>query len=210
MFSGSDQGWLQALDGYLGAGGLVMPALLLVSMALWYAIGCRWALLARGSRKNVRVLIKRRAAGRGKTPVGIVDSAIARGMALAQQGKPHLRRYLDDAFSDFDGDLRRYATAITALVAIAPMLGLLGTVMGMIETFESLGDMTMFSQSGGIASGIATALFTTQMGLVVAVPGVVVKAVLDRRAHQIAFDLDQVKDILVSRPAQEPSMGEEH
>src|SRR3546814_9734490 len=55
----------------------------------------------------------------------------------------------------------------------------------MIVTFESLGDMTLFSQSGGIAAGISTALFTTQMGLVVAVPGVIAKSVLDRRQHQI-------------------------
>ena len=203
MFSGSDQGWLDALGGYLAAGGLVMPALVLVSIALWYAIGCRWALLSRGSRKNVRVLIKRRLDGRGRPPRGIVDAAIDRGIVLARQGKPHLRRYLDDAFADLEAETRRYAAAINALVSIAPLLGLLGTVIGMIETFESLGDMTMFSQTGGIAAGIATALFTTQMGLVVAVPGVVVKSVLDRRAQQIAHDLAQAKDILVSQPAGE-------
>lgn len=202
MFSGSDQHWFDALANYLGAGGIVMPVLVLVTVALWYAIGCRWALLRRGSNKNVRVLIRRYQTGRGKDePDGMIDAAIARGMALVEQQKPYLRRYLDDAFSDFDSDLKRYASAITALVAIAPLLGLLGTVMGMITTFESLGDMTLFSQSGGIASGIATALFTTQMGLVVAVPGVIVKAVLDRRQQQLALDLAQIKDILVSSPA---------
>ncbi|MDZ7829411.1 MAG: MotA/TolQ/ExbB proton channel family protein [Halofilum sp. (in: g-proteobacteria)] len=41
----------------------------------------------------------------------------------------------------------------------------------MIETFESLGDMSLFSQSGGIAGGISQALFTTQLGLAVAIPG---------------------------------------
>ena len=84
------------------------------------------------------------------------------------------------------------------MVAIAPLLGLLGTVAGMIETFDSLGDMSLFSQSGGIAGGIATALFTTQMGLVVAVPGVIAKALLDRRQYQIEMDLAQIKDLLTS------------
>ncbi|HPF74197.1 MAG: MotA/TolQ/ExbB proton channel family protein [Rhodanobacteraceae bacterium] len=198
MISGAQQGWIEALQGYLGSGGLVMPVLVLVTIVLWYAIGCRWALLNRGSRKNVRVMIKRREDGRSKSLKGIVDMAVARGVTLARQQPEALRRRLDDAFGEFDADLRRYATTVTAMVAIAPLLGLLGTVAGMIETFRSLGDMTMFSQSGGIASGIATALFTTQMGLVVAVPGVIAKAFLDRRETQIAHDLEQIKDILVS------------
>lgn len=201
---GHDQGFFAAAVHYLSAGGFIMPVLVLVAAVLWYALGCRFALLERGSRKNVRVLIRRHQQGRARAPRGMVDTAIARGMALAATpAAVPLRRRLDEAFSDFEEDLRRHATAITALVAIAPMLGLLGTVIGMIETFDSLGDMTMFSQTGGIASGIATALFTTQMGLVVAVPGVLAKAVLDRRAQQIAFDLDQVKDILTSSPRTE-------
>jgi len=198
MISGANQGWIEALQGYLGSGGLVMPVLVLVTLVLWYAIGCRWALLNRGSSKNVRVLIKRRIDGRGKSVTGIVDTAVSRGVSLAKQNPESLRRRLDDAFGDYEGDLKRYATTVSAMVAIAPLLGLLGTVAGMIETFRSLGDMTLFSQSGGIASGIATALFTTQMGLVVAVPGVIAKAFLDRRQSQIAHDLEQIKDILVS------------
>jgi biopolymer transport protein ExbB len=180
----------------------VMPPLIAISVVLWFAIGARWALLRRGSKKNVRVLIKKYADGRAKAPDGIVDEAIVRGIVLRDAGKPFLRRYLDDAFGDYVSSLKRYATTITTLVAIAPLLGLLGTVAGMIETFESLGDMTMFSQSGGIASGIATALFTTQLGLVVAVPGVIVKSLLDRRQEQIEFDLAQIKDILASTPAE--------
>ena len=201
---GQDSGFFASAAHYLSAGGFIMPVLVLVAAVLWYAIGCRFALLRRGSRKNVRVLVRRREQGRGRPARGMVDAAIDLGMALLRQpGAVPPRRRLDEAFSGFEDELRRYATTITALVAIAPMLGLLGTVIGMIETFESLGDMTMFSQTGGIASGIATALFTTQMGLVVAVPGVLAKAVLDRRAQRIAMDLDQVKDVLVSRPNHE-------
>jgi biopolymer transport protein ExbB len=189
-----------ALGSYMAAGGFVMPPLILVTVVLWFAIGARWALLRRGSKKNVRVLLKKYADGRAKAPDGIIDEAIVRGITLQREAKPFLRRYLDDAYGDYGSELRRYATTITTLVAIAPLLGLLGTVAGMIETFDSLGDMTLFSQSGGIASGIATALFTTQLGLVVAVPGVIVKSLLDRRQHQIETDLAQIKDILVSAP----------
>ncbi len=194
----SDPGLAAALAGYLDAGGFVMPPLLLVTLVLWYAIGARWSLLRRGSKKNVRVLLRRHLDGRGKPDRGIVDAAIARGLAVRATSRDWLRRRLDDAFADAEQSTRRHAATITAMVAVAPLLGLLGTVAGMIETFDSLGDMTLFSQSGGIAGGIATALFTTQMGLVVAVPGVICKVLLDRRAARIAADLAQIKDLLTA------------
>jgi len=185
-----------------------MPALVACAVVLWYALGARWVLLERGSGKNVRVLMRKYvrvlmrkyADGRAKAPDGIVDLAIVRGLSLRNKDRSFLRRYLDDAFSEFETQVKRYSTTITVVVAIAPLLGLLGTVSGMIETFESLGDMSMFSQTGGIAAGISTALFTTQLGLVVAVPGVILKSVLDRRQRQLELDLDQIKDLLVSSP----------
>jgi biopolymer transport protein ExbB len=79
---------------------------------------------------------------------------------------------------------------------VAPLLGLLGTVIGMIETFDSLGDMSLFSQSGGIAGGISQALFTTQMGLAVSIPGLIVNGILSRRQKDIELELAQLKDIL--------------
>jgi biopolymer transport protein ExbB len=192
---------LAAFWGYLVVGGLFMMLPLAIAAAvLWYAIGVRWATLERGSARNVRVLIRRYEKGEATPPNGIVDEAIEIGVKLRDSRRTHLRRYLDEAFADLETRAKSYATLITTLVAVAPLLGLLGTVVGMIETFESLGDMAMFTQGGGIAAGIATALFTTQMGLVVAAPGLIAKALLDRRQHQIEHDLVQIKDILVSAP----------
>lgn len=197
---GASTGLLDTFSGFLASGGFVMGPLVLVTLVLWYAIGARWVLLKRGSQKNVRVLLRKYARGKGKAPDGIIDQAILRGLALREQGLPNLRRALDDAFGGYESNIKRYRTVVTSMVAIAPLLGLLGTVAGMIETFDSLGDMSLFSQTGGIAGGIATALFTTQMGLVVAVPGVIVKSVLDRREQKIEHDLNQIKDLLTTSP----------
>jgi len=81
---------------------------------------------------------------------------------------------------------------------VAPLIGLLGTVIGMIETFDSLGSMTLYSQGGGIAAGISQALFTTQLGLVVAVPGLVVGRLIDRKSKIMELELEQIKDIVCS------------
>jgi biopolymer transport protein ExbB len=190
-----------AIGEYLASGGYVMPPLMLLTVLLWYAIGSRWATLARGSQKSVRVLVQNALRGKERGNKGIVDTAVAIGVSLWREQRPHLRERLDEAYIGYEMAIKRHALLISTVVTIAPLLGLLGTVTGMIETFNSLGDMTLFSQTGGIAGGIATALFTTQMGLVVAVPGLIVKSLLDRRQRQIRHDLAQIKDILCSLPA---------
>ncbi|MEC8278749.1 MAG: MotA/TolQ/ExbB proton channel family protein, partial [Myxococcota bacterium] len=68
--------------------------------------------------------------------------------------------------------------------AVAPLLGLLGTVGGMIETFEGLGQQQLYTQSGGVAGGIASALLTTQLGLVVSVPALIASRIIDSKAKE--------------------------
>ncbi len=195
---------------YMAAGGGVMWPILAVAIMLWFCLGYRYRLLQRGSKKNVRVLLKRAEDNRLQEADGVVDEAIIKGQALKARGLQNLRRHLDEAFAPLVSDVRRYTTTINVAVAVAPLMGLFGTVTGMIETFESLGDMTLFSQSGGIAAGIATALFTTQMGLVVAAPGMIAKTLLDRRQFQIEMDLAQIKDILCSQINAHSSQKLEH
>ena len=175
-----------------------MPPLVLATLLMWFAIGYRFAALKRGSERDVRNLLRR--AGKGKVPKteGVLVRALAKGLRLRESQVDDLRPYLDDAFFEEEKEIRRYGRLIITIVTAAPLLGLLGTVIGMIETFDSLGDMSLFSQSGGIAGGIAQALITTQMGLAVAIPGLLVNGVLSRRQKNIQIELAQLKDILVA------------
>ena len=154
--------------------------------------------LKRGNRRSVRVLVEKYLDGYPRKPSGIIDTAVVRGIDLMKKGLPDFRRRLDADFSEFETEISRYSVLVRSLVISAPLLGLLGTVGGMIETFDSLGDMSLFSQSGGIAGGISEALFTTQMGLAVAIPGLLVGRVLDRRQTVLETELDKLKDILCS------------
>ena len=88
---------------------------------------------------------------------------------------------------------------VVSLVAVAPLLGLLGTVTGMIETFDSLATMSLFSQSGGIAGGVAQALFTTQMGLVVAIPGLVIGRLQASRQVALEGELDALVELVAQQ-----------
>jgi len=190
---------LQDVAGYIQAGGWVMPPLVLATLVLWFAIGYRFAALKRGSERDVRNLV-RRYDDKGKIPKGegVLLSALRKGLDLRERLLDDLRPYLDDAFFEEQKEIRRFSRLIMSIVTAAPLLGLLGTVIGMIETFDSLGDMSLFSQSGGIAGGISQALITTQMGLAVAIPGLIVNGVLDRRQKNIEIELAQLKDILVA------------
>ncbi|HNP25940.1 MAG TPA: MotA/TolQ/ExbB proton channel family protein, partial [Nitrosomonas sp.] len=88
-------------------------------------------------------------------------------------------------------------------------LGLLGTVIGMIETFDSLGSMSLFTQSGGIAGGISQALISTQTGLAVAIPGMLIHSMLHKKQQKIERELLQIRELLCthSAPFTQPSHG---
>ncbi|GHV11760.1 hypothetical protein AGMMS49938_03060 [Fibrobacterales bacterium] len=74
---------------------------------------------------------------------------------------------------------REHKKTITALAAVAPLLGLLGTVSGMVHTFETI-ERFGFGNPVLLASGISEALLTTQAGLLIAFPLLIVNALQKR------------------------------
>ena len=169
-------------------------------LVLWYTLGFRFHTLKRGSNANVRNLVRKFDLGKRTTPKGLIDGAIVEALTIVDKyGRlSSTRSYLDDAFNKYKTEMTQYETIVRTIVAAAPLIGLLGTVIGMIETFDSLASASLFSQTGGIAGGISQALFTTQFGLVVAVPGLVIGKILDKKASTMELELEQIKDILCS------------
>lgn len=178
------------------AGGMVMIPLMICTLLLWYGVGYRFWIMKEPKLMGVRDMLKFYQQHDHKPAANIVAKAIKQGIELKNKRRKNLRRHLDEAFYEYEREIVRFSSLIRVVVLIAPLLGLLGTVTGMIETFQSLSTMTLHSQSGGIAGGIAEALFTTQMGLTVAVPGLLANSMLNRKQHQIEQDLTQVKDLL--------------
>ncbi len=95
---------------------------------------------------------------------------------------------LDAAIKKQTGAIQRYLPTIIILAAVAPLLGLFGTVSGMVETFKVIG-MYGMGNAQAMASGIREAMITTQAGLLVAIPGVLVGQVLKKKANNIQRDL---------------------
>ncbi len=193
--------FIEMVREYVQAGGTVMIPLVFATLVLWYFLGYRAATVRRGSMLGLRQLVKQARRGKPARPRGILDRAALEGVRVSNRyrgvlDREGLRRALDDAFGRSERELRTGRVVVQTVVAIAPLAGLLGTVTGMIETFDSLADAALFTQSGGIAGGISQALLTTQMGLSIAVPGLIVGRVLDRRQNNLRRELDQLKDLL--------------
>ncbi|UFS61998.1 MotA/TolQ/ExbB proton channel family protein [Sulfurimonas sp. HSL-3221] len=185
---------------YMQSGGFVMWPLFVLVIVLWYALGYRFHAIKRGSQKSVRVLIRKFDSGKREVPRGLIDGAIVDALQIVNEGYRGTigRELIEDAFFPYYQELKKYRKTVNTIVMVSPLIGLLGTVAGMIETFDSLGSMTLYSQGGGIAGGISQALFTTQLGLVVAVPGLVVGRLIDRRSKIMELELEQIKDIVCS------------
>jgi biopolymer transport protein ExbB len=177
-------------------GGVVMPALFCTAFVLWVTLGRRMLLLRRGATGTLRGLVLRALNGQVR-PTGIIGSAVARGAVLwREHGGPVPDRKLDVVFGELEDRLTSGTTLARVLVAMAPLLGLLGTVTGLIETFGSLGTSSTAAASEGIAGGIVEALYATQMGLAIAVPGLLMGGMLHHREERLAHELDELREIL--------------
>lgn len=86
--------------------------------------------------------------------------------------------------------LRRRLNGIAVLAAIAPLLGLLGTVTGIIHTFETISAHGN-THPGMMAGGISEALFTTAAGLIIAIPVLLIHAMLNARVERIVSDTER-------------------
>lgn len=181
---------------YFELGGFVMWPLVVVAVLLWYALAMRLVTIRR-SKMNPRELV-RKASKHDLHTQSSAAKAARFAVEIREQvsSRRQLKSIINEEFSNVKSQLRMHKRLVRSLVAVAPLLGLLGTVDGMIETFDSLADMELFSQSGGIAGGISKALFTTQMGLAISIPGLLLGRVLERRELNICYELDQVRDLV--------------
>ena len=187
----------------MNAGGLVMWVLFVLNLALWYGLGYRYLTLKRGTEGSVRRLVeKHEKRGAQQKIRGILDKATADAVKAAEMAKSlgkRPRNFVIDAMSPYMMQTGTYATLVKTIVVLAPLVGLLGTVIGMIETFDALQSSSMFSQGNSISGGISKALFTTELGLVVAVPGLIVGKILDRQEERYELEFEQIVDVICTK-----------
>jgi biopolymer transport protein ExbB len=195
------QALVDAFLAYVEQGGYVMPALIGAALLVWYGLGYRIALLWRGGGRPPRLVLDDFRREPERVPRDPVELAAKTGLRAQRAFPRDLSRALEWQLGQVTDELDTFRALTKTIVAAAPLLGLLGTVSGMIETFAALGDSALFSQSGGIAGGISKALLTTQFGLSIAIPGLVVGNFLERRQRLIEDRIEETKAILIGKDA---------
>lgn len=132
-----------------------------------------------------------------KNPLGRILSVYSEGM----QDIETLSLKLDEAILREIPKIERGLITLAMLAAIAPMLGLLGTVSGMIETFQSI---TLFGTGDPklMSGGISQALVTTELGLAVAIPLLLIHSAISSKSNRLVQILDEESAAIVARNAE--------
>jgi biopolymer transport protein ExbB len=189
---------------YLQQGGWVMIPLGLTSLVMWALIADRLLNYWQLGRRDID-------AGDALTALAAPSPAAETSLSERRGGlrRQLLHTLLQERWGDGELDghilhqhslalragLRRHLKLIAVLAGVAPLLGLLGTVLGMIETFEVIA-LFGTGNAKAMAGGISVALVTTQTGLLIAVPGLLVSAALARRARRLEMGFDEFTHLL--------------
>ena len=123
---------------------------------------------------------------------------IAAGLAAKGRGRERMKEAMQEAAAGVVHDLERYLTTLGTIASISPLLGLLGTVVGMIRVFNAL----LASGAGNpaaLAGGISEALVTTAAGLVVAIPALIFHRFLLRKVDELVVAMEGQAAALLDR-----------
>jgi biopolymer transport protein ExbB len=101
-----------------------------------------------------------------------------------------IQEHVEEAGRHAVHELEKYLSGLGTIAAIAPLLGLLGTVVGMIDVFSNI-MMQGVGQSQALAGGIAVALLTTAAGLLVAIPSLIAHRYFERQVENLSIELEQ-------------------
>ena len=143
---------------------------------------------------------------RASSPLGEI---LAAGLANSKHGREIMKECIEEAAARVVHELERYLNALGTIAGIAPLLGLLGTVLGMIDIFSAFMGSNMANASV-LAGGIAKALITTAAGLFVAIPALFFHRFLQRRVDELVVGMEQeaIKLVEVLQGDRDVDMGE--
>jgi len=191
-----DETWLE----HIGKGGMVMiPLLLLAALALGVSAYKLATLLTtrKATPEEVREILDRVEAGKVKEAElmarnipGPAGELLTEAVLASGRGRVLLEEVLYEKLLETQPRLERLIPFVAVVAATAPLLGLLGTVTGMIKTFKLI---TVFGtgDARALSSGISEALITTEYGLLVAIPALLLHAVLQRTAKGVLASMEQ-------------------
>lgn len=221
-----DAGWLQTASDLISAGGPVVVILLVMSVvALAIVLAKLWQFAGAGltdARPANRVLAEwrqgRRDAALAAAENGRGPSARALAAALACELPAEVDRAREASWVAASRDLeaaRSWLRPLEVIASLAPLLGLFGTVLGMISAFARLEEAGSRVDPGILSGGIWEALLTTAVGLAIAIPAVMAlnwferrveraESLAERSVSELFSIAPPVKDVVGNVPVRRP------
>jgi biopolymer transport protein ExbB len=125
--------------------------------------------------------------------------------AIRRWGRPavEIEQAAIDACERELNRLRRYRRVFNGVATISPLIGLLGTVFGLIRSFNDVAAAGAMGRPDLLAGGFGEALFTTAMGLLVAIPAMVLHSYFTSRVDRLAMRLDETCQQVIDEVSQE-------
>jgi biopolymer transport protein ExbB/TolQ len=111
--------------------------------------------------------------------------------ALSFGGKDEIQSKMDEVLSVENVKLERRTGFLSMLANVSTLLGLLGTIVGLIQSFASIANMNGVEKSTTLTQGVALAMNATAYGLIVAIPTLILYGVLVNRTNHLQEDLNQ-------------------
>jgi biopolymer transport protein ExbB len=121
------------------------------------------------------------------SPMGRV---LASGLLNAKHGREVMKESIEHEASQVVHQLERFLNPLGTVATITPLLGLLGTVIGMIKVFAEI-QLAGVGNAGNLAGGISEALITTASGLSVAIPALIAHRYFIRRVDALVVNMEQ-------------------
>jgi biopolymer transport protein ExbB len=146
-----------------------------LAMRVW-----EWARDRQLDQKHLTVLAT-------NSPMGRV---LAAGLANRHQSREVLKEIVQDTGRHVVHELERYLNSLGTIAAITPLLGLLGTVIGMVKVFTAITTAGV-GNPGVLAGGISEALITTAAGLSVAIPSLIAYRYLRGQVDALVVDMEK-------------------
>jgi len=204
---------------WLVRGGIMMAPILVFSViALGTFLERLWVLrrsliLPEETVRELENFLRKKMISEARTYCQQHPSPLARILfaGLQQYGNPRhlIKENMEERGKAEDLELKKYIGLLHTIASVSPLLGLLGTVSGMIKVFGTI-SVEGVGNPASLATGISEALFTTAAGLTVAIPTFLGQRYLAARAERYVHMLEEYATYLLNLlPTSAPEGGEE-
>lgn len=191
----------------MAGGGLMIPIVLCSVVAAGITLERLWSLRPQEVNPQSRLIAMQQRVDLGDVTDDWLDELLVRSplerlsaqvLQVRCDGKSAMQDLLFVEVKQVAHELERYLSTLGSMAAITPLLGLLGTVIGMIKVFSAI-QTAGLGEASLLAGGISEALVTTAAGLSVAIPALFMHRFLSRRVDELLIDMEHHVSGLIDR-----------